>query len=98
MIKALDHPNIINVFEYYEDEERIYVCLEYLRGGELFEDMNQRRKLNKRYTEKQTARIVYQIVIAINYLHKNNIIHRDLKPTNICLDNNYNIYNYYTNE
>jgi calcium-dependent protein kinase len=40
MIKSLDHPNIVNVKEYFEDKERIYVCLEYLKGGELFVEVN----------------------------------------------------------
>jgi serine/threonine protein kinase len=46
MIKSLNHPNIINVKEYFEDKERIYVCLEYLRGGELFVEVNAKAKVN----------------------------------------------------
>ena len=83
MIKSLDHPNIINVREYYEDKERVYVCLEYLKGGELFEEINAKRKKLKRYTEKQTARIIYQLTSALDYLHQNNIMHRDIKPENV---------------
>ena len=58
MMKALNHPNIVNVKEYFEDSERVYVCLEYLRGGELFCEVNERSKKSVNYTEKQAARIV----------------------------------------
>jgi serine/threonine protein kinase len=58
MIKALDHPNIINVIEYFEDPERVYVIFELLKGGELFQDMNSRIKDKRRFTEKQAARII----------------------------------------
>lgn len=52
MIKALDHPNIINLQEYFEDEERIYVIFELCKGGELFQDINYRIKNKLRFTEK----------------------------------------------
>ena len=83
MIKSLDHPNIVSVKEYFEDKERIYVCLEFLKGGELFCEVNQKKKNKKRYTEKQAARIIAQIIKAVDYLHQNNIIHRDIKLENI---------------
>ena len=83
MIKALDHPNIINVIEYFEDPERVYVIFELCKGGELFQDMNKRIHDHNRYTEKQAARIISQMSSAIDYLHKNNIFHRDIKPENI---------------
>lgn len=52
MIKALDHPNIVNVVEYFEDAERVYVIFEYCKGGELYQDINARIKDKRRFTEK----------------------------------------------
>ena len=58
MIKSLEHPNIVKVREYFEDAERIYVCFEYLKGGELFCEVNQKAKNKARFTEKQSAKII----------------------------------------
>ena len=52
MIKALNHPSIVTVIEYFEDSERIYVVLEWLKGGELFQDINKRIKERRRFTER----------------------------------------------
>ena len=57
--------------------------MEYCRGGELFHEINERRKLKERWTEKQVARLMAQIFKAVNYMHQNLIIHRDIKADNI---------------
>ena len=58
LLKALDSPWIIDVIEYFEDPERIYVCLEYCKGKELFNDINLKKKESKLYTEKQAVFII----------------------------------------
>ena len=53
MIKALNHPNIVNVIiEYFEDTERLYVVMEWLKGGELYQDIILRIKERRRFTER----------------------------------------------
>ena len=52
LMKALDSPYIVDVIEYFEDAEWVYVCLEYLKGGELFNEINLRKKNKTRFTEK----------------------------------------------
>ena len=52
MVKALSHPKIVNVVEYFEDSERIYVVFEWLKGVELFQDINKRIKNKRRFTER----------------------------------------------
>ena len=82
-LKTLDHPNVIKLYEIYEDKEYIYLVQELLEGGELFEYI-----VNKEYLDEvQTARIFKQIISSILYCHKNAICHRDLKPENFMFTN-----------
>mmetsp|Transcript_3047 Transcript_3047/g.7287 ORF Transcript_3047/g.7287 Transcript_3047/m.7287 type:complete len:552 (-) Transcript_3047:150-1805(-) len=78
IMKVLDHPNILKLYESFEDPRRIYLILELCEGGELFD----RIVTSKRFTERTAAIIVREMLLAINYMHQNNIIHRDLKPEN----------------
>lgn len=81
-LKTLDHPNIIKLFEVYESEEYVYLVMEYLSGGELFDYIVDQEYLD----EKKTARIFEQILQSVLYCHKNAICHRDLKPENYMFD------------
>ena len=60
IMKALGatNPYIVTVMEYFQDKERIYIIMEYCRGGDLFHEINQKRKDKTRYTEKQVARLM----------------------------------------
>lgn len=81
IIKKLDHPNIFEIYEFYDDEESFYLITEYLEGGELFDFITSTGELN----ENLVFIIIEQVLSAINYLHKHNIIHRDIKPENLLL-------------
>ena len=85
ILKKIEHPNIIKIFEFYITSDAYYLILEYCEGG----DLNYFSKLHK-LTEKQIAYIMYQILSAINYCHKMKILHRDLKLDNILLKNSEN--------
>jgi calcium-dependent protein kinase len=78
-LKTLDHPNILKVYEMYEDKKCVYIVTELCTGGELFEKIIQCGFLN----EKKAAIILKQILSAIVYCHNYSIVHRDLKPENI---------------
>ncbi|CAD8105530.1 unnamed protein product [Paramecium sonneborni] len=82
ILKDLDHPNIVNIYELYQDERYYYLITEYLSGGELFDKIQQKKNLN----EKIAANYMKQILKAVNYCHQRNIVHRDLKPENILFD------------
>jgi calcium/calmodulin-dependent protein kinase I len=79
IMKRLNHPHILKLFEVFEDEKSYYLVMELVEGKELFDKIVERGQ----YSEKDTARIINQIVSAVAYLHENDIAHRDLKPENL---------------
>ena len=81
ILKQIDHPNVVKIFEFYNSEDAYYLITEFCEGGELFKIISQKKIL----TEKQCAYIMYQILSAIKYCHKMKIMHRDLKPENILI-------------
>jgi calcium-dependent protein kinase len=74
----VDHPNIIKLYETYEDSKYIHMVMEMCVGGDLFENIVKK----VRYTELKAAKLIYRIIGAVNYLHNMNVVHRDLKPEN----------------
>jgi calcium-dependent protein kinase len=82
ILKALDHPNIVRVFEFFEDKKKFYIVMEHCRGGELFTEIMK----NKKYSESDSALIMRQIFSALTYMHSSKIAHRDLKPENLLFD------------
>ena len=85
LLRATDHPNIIKLYETFEDKQYIYLIMEECNGGELFERLALNAKNHKLYTEKDAAKLMKQILEAVNYLHHHGICHRDLKPENILI-------------
>lgn len=82
IMKKLDHPNIMRIFEVFQDTKRYFLIMEIWTGGELFHEIEKRSKFN----EKDTAIIIEQILEAMSYCHSKLIVHRDLKPENILID------------
>ena len=85
ILKKLDHPNIIRIYDYYTNEKNIFIVLEYFSGGDLFEEISKW----KIHSEKKACSIIYQILLGVNYMHSKSVIHRDLKPENIILEKIY---------
>ena len=83
-LRKISHPNIINIFEIFEDTHQYYIMSEYCEGGELFDAISNKGY----YNEIEAAKIMKQILEAVNYLHDNGVVHRDLKPENIMLLSN----------
>eukprot|EP01126_Amoeba_proteus_P007729 TRINITY_DN1277_c0_g2_i2.p1 TRINITY_DN1277_c0_g2~~TRINITY_DN1277_c0_g2_i2.p1 ORF type:complete len:108 (+),score=23.08 TRINITY_DN1277_c0_g2_i2:509-832(+) len=77
-MKKLKHKNIISLEEVYDEPNRIYLVMELVTGGELFDQIVSRGT----YGEHDAANIVHQILSAVEYMHGNGIAHRDLKPEN----------------
>ena len=82
ILKRLDHPNIIKLYEFYKDEKRYYLVTELCSGGELFDELTVRGC----FEEDHAAIIIQQVIAAIAYCHRINIVHRDLKPESIFID------------
>jgi len=78
-LKTLDHPNILKLYEVYEDKQQFYLVMELVQGKELFDKIVERGQ----YSERDASHITRQFVSAIEYLHSKGIAHRDLKPENI---------------
>ena len=83
LMKQLDHPNTVKLYEVYEDKTYIFLIMEELKGGELFDRILDRAKANNYYSERQVARLFRQVISGIAYCHEMKIVHRDIKPENI---------------
>ncbi|CAK84516.1 unnamed protein product (macronuclear) [Paramecium tetraurelia] len=84
ILKRLDHPNIIKIYEFYQDHKNIYIVTELCTGGELFDKIQDQQA----FSERKAAETMKQVLSAVNYLHKSKIVHRDLKPENILYEAN----------
>ena len=82
ILKNLDHPNIIRVYEFFEDSVFFYIVTELCVGGELFDRIMEKTIVE----ENESAVIMRQILSAVFYFHSKNIVHRDLKPENILYE------------
>ncbi|CAF1316026.1 unnamed protein product [Rotaria sordida] len=87
IMKGLDHPNIVKLFEVIETEKTLYLVMEYASGGEVFDYL----VAHGRMKEKEARSKFRQIVSAVQYLHQKHIVHRDLKAENLLLDAELNI-------
>jgi len=81
IMRLLDHPNIVRLYETFEDTRTVYLVLELCTGGELFD----RIVADGKFSEQVGAYCVQSMLRAINYMHQNYIMHRDLKPENWLL-------------
>ena len=81
----LDHFNIIKMYTFFYDSERVYLVLEYAPNGQLFNKLQ--NKANKRLKEKKAAQYIFQVLKALQYLHNKGILHRDIKQENLLLSN-----------
>jgi len=82
ILSKLSHPNIMQIFEIFEDNINIYIVSEYCYGGELFDIISQKGS----FTEKEACVVMKQLISGICYCHQKGIVHRDLKPENILME------------
>ncbi|CAB1424439.1 unnamed protein product [Pleuronectes platessa] len=87
VMKILNHPNIVKLFEVIETEKTLYLVMEFASGGEVFDYL----VAHGRMKEKEARAKFRQIVSAVEYCHQKRIVHRDLKAENLLLDADMNI-------
>ncbi|XP_039274730.2 serine/threonine-protein kinase BRSK2-like [Styela clava] len=87
IMKLIEHPHILGLHDVYENRKYLYLILELVSGGELFDYLVQKGRLIPR----EARRFFRQIVSAVDYCHNHNVCHRDLKPENLLLDEKNNI-------
>lgn len=79
--RTLVHPNIVRLIDHFEDTSKLYLILEYVEKGSLFDLIRRKIKL----PETEACEIFVQTCSALNYMHENDIIHRDIKPENLLI-------------
>lgn len=84
ILRNMDHPNIVKLYEVYKDEKYLYFVMEYLEGDNLYEGFIKR---HDNVNEKHIRDLFFQIIKAVQYMHKSGIAHRDIKPENIMFVN-----------
>lgn len=82
ILQAVRHPFIVSLYTFFQTPTNLFMCLEYIVGGELFSHLRRAVKFHNDVTRFYAA----EILLAIEHLHSLNIIYRDLKPENILLD------------
>uniref|UniRef100_A0A9I9CFG7 non-specific serine/threonine protein kinase n=1 Tax=Cucumis melo TaxID=3656 RepID=A0A9I9CFG7_CUCME len=83
-MKLIRHPNVIRMIEVMASKTKIYIVLEFVTGGELFDKIVSRGRMK----EDETRKYFQQLINAVDYCHSRGVFHRDLKPENLLLDAN----------
>jgi len=86
VLKKLDHPNILKLFQVFDTKSTLFMVLELVNGGDLYDSL----KAAGRLPEKVAKPIFAQLLAAIHYMHQKNVSHRDLKPENVLVQKDAN--------
>ena len=83
ILRRIKHPNIVQLLEDFETNNELYLVMELVKGGDLFDAIARCIK----YTERDASGMLFNLSSALKYLHNNNIVHRDIKPENLMVRN-----------
>ncbi|CAL8271660.1 unnamed protein product [Lota lota] len=87
ILKLIEHPHVLKLHDVYENNKYLYLVLEHVSGGELFDYLVKKGRL----TPKEARKFFRQIISALDFCHSHSICHRDLKPENLLLDEKNNM-------
>ncbi|OWF35797.1 calcium/calmodulin-dependent protein kinase type 1-like [Mizuhopecten yessoensis] len=79
VLRRLRHPNIVQLFDVFEEKNNVYLVMELVTGGELFDRIVEKGS----YTEKDASSLIKQVLEAVDFMHDLGVVHRDLKPENL---------------
>ncbi|EGD79244.1 CAMK/CAMKL/AMPK protein kinase [Salpingoeca rosetta] len=87
ILKLFRHPNIIRLYQVISTPKDIFMIMEFVSGGELFDYIRQKGRLS----EDESRKFFQQIISGVEYCHRHMVVHRDLKPENLLLDDDHNV-------
>ncbi|KAG7609963.1 Protein kinase-like domain superfamily [Arabidopsis suecica] len=87
IMKLINHPNVVQLYEVLASKAKIYIVLEFISGGKLFDKIKNDGRMN----EDEAQRYFQQLINAVDYCHSRGVYHRDLKPENLLLDAQENL-------
>ena len=82
LLSKMNNPFLVKLYCCFQDQEHLYFIMEFIQGGELFFHLHR----ETRFDDEKTSFYIAELILALNFLHKNKIIYRDIKPENILLD------------
>mmetsp|Transcript_9229 Transcript_9229/g.16621 ORF Transcript_9229/g.16621 Transcript_9229/m.16621 type:complete len:419 (-) Transcript_9229:256-1512(-) len=81
-----DHPNVVKLYDIFDTPQRLFLVMEYMDGGELFDIIAE----EKQFSEEKAAQVMREVLNGVKYLHEVGVVHRDIKPENIlCKDKSW---------
>jgi calcium-dependent protein kinase len=81
VLRYLDHPNIVKLYEIYESSNYVHLVMEYIKGEDLFNHLKRKGV----YSERESSLLIMQVLEVLNYCHSLDVIHRDLKTENLMI-------------
>jgi len=82
LMVAINCPFVMNIKYAFQDETKLYLVTDFMQGGDMFFHLHE----NKKFKRERAKFYIVEILLGIEYLHKNNMVYRDLKPENILMD------------
>jgi serine/threonine protein kinase len=86
ILKSMDHPNVIKVYDFFEESPNFFIVMDLMEGGDVFERIVQKTQ----YTEVDARKLARYLLTGVEYIHHRGVAHRDLKPQNILLSSRAN--------